>query len=63
VLTRLQANAVPLIAPILLLPETASAISRGQNDPELAQQFACLLVTLDREQHDRVSAVLNILSS
>jgi predicted nucleic acid-binding protein len=104
VLTRLQAQAIPVIAPYLLLPETAAAISRGQKDPDLAirfastlqrlphlvlipldqilaQQalniaaahrlrgsdavyaavalrFACPLVTLDREQHDRVAALL-----
>jgi predicted nucleic acid-binding protein len=100
----LQSQAVPLVAPTLLLPETAAAISRGQNNPEyghqfatnlqrlphlvlvpldltLAQQalniaayhrlrgsdavytavagrFACPLITLDREQHDRVADVL-----
>jgi predicted nucleic acid-binding protein len=104
VLTRLQAQAIPVIAPYLLLPETAAAISRGQKDPDLAIQFAstlqrlphlvlipldqilaqqalniaathrlrgsdavyaavalrfaCPLVTLDREQHDRVAGLL-----
>lgn len=103
-LARLQSQAIPMIAPILLLPETAAAISRGQNNPELARQFAttlqrlphlvlvpldqtlaqqsmdiaafhrlrssdavyaaaaqrfaCPLITLDREQHDRVASVL-----
>lgn len=103
-LVRLQSQAVPLVAPTLLLPETAAAIGRGQNNPEygrqfavnlqrlphlilvpldliLAQQavnisanyrlrgsdavyaavairFACPLITLDREQHDRVADVL-----
>lgn len=103
-LERLQAQATPLIAPTLLLPETAAAIRRGQNDSELArrfatilsrlphlvlvpldqllalqaldivaqyrlrgsdavyaavaQRFACPLVTLDQEQHDRVASVL-----
>jgi predicted nucleic acid-binding protein len=102
-LSRLQAQAIPLIAPTLLLPETAAAIRRGQNNPELARQFAtalsrlpyliliplddilahqalevaasyglrgsdavyvaaaqrfaCPLVTLDREQHDRAAAI------
>lgn len=102
-LTQLQHQGVPLIAPTLLLPETA-AISLGQDNPELARQFsstlqrlphlilvpldqilaqqaldiaafhrlrgsnavyaavaqrfACPLVTLDREQHDRVTNVL-----
>jgi predicted nucleic acid-binding protein len=103
-LARLQAQAIPIIAPVLLLPETAAAISRGQNDPELARQFAgtlqrlphlvlipldqvlarqaldiaathrlrgndavyaaiaqrfaCPLITLDREQHDRAASLL-----
>lgn len=103
-LARLQSEAVPLIAPTLLLPECAATISRGQNDPELARQFAlalqrlphlvliplenilaqqaldiaamyrlrgsdavyaavaqrfaCPLVTLDREQHERVANLL-----
>lgn len=42
-LARLQAQAVPIIAPTLVLPEIAAAISRGQNDPELARQFASAL--------------------
>ena len=104
VLAQLQAASIPLVAPTLLLPEIAAAISRGQNNPELARQFAitltrlphlvlipldqslakqaleiaalyrlrgsdavyaavaqrfaCPLVTLDREQHDRVRAVI-----
>ena len=33
-LRRLRTQAVPLIAPTLLLPETAAAISRGQNNPD-----------------------------
>lgn len=39
ILARLQAQAVPITAPTLLLPETAAAIRRGQNDPSLARQF------------------------
>ena len=103
-LARLQANGVPLIAPTLLLPEIAAALRRGQDNPNLARQFAtalthlphltlvpldkllaqqaldiaalyrlrgsdsvyvavaqrfaCHLVTLDRQQHDRVAAAL-----
>jgi len=105
VLARLQSQAVPLISPTLVLPETAAAISRGQNQPELARQFAlalqrlphlilvpldpilaqqavemaararlrgsdavyaavaqrfaCPLLTLDREQHERLAEVLS----
>jgi predicted nucleic acid-binding protein len=104
VLSRLQSQAVPLVAPALLLPETAAAISRGGNSAEygrqfashiqrlphlilvpldlilaqqavniaanhrlrgsdavyaaVAEQFACPLITLDREQHDRVAKVM-----
>jgi predicted nucleic acid-binding protein len=103
-LEKLQSQSVPIIAPVLLIPETASAISRGQNKPELARQFvvalqrlphlvlvsldqvlaqqaseiaanhrlrgsdavyaavaqrfACPLITLDREQFQRVASVL-----
>ncbi len=103
-LEHLQAEANPLISPYLLLPETAAALSRGQNDAVLArrfalalqrlpyivllpldkvlarqsvemaagyrlrgsdavyaavaQRFACPLITLDREQHDRLAALL-----
>jgi predicted nucleic acid-binding protein len=104
VLARLQTLAVPIISPYLLFPETAAAISRGQNNPELARQFtlnlvrlphlvlisldhglaqqaadvaalyrlrgsdavyaavaqrfACPLITLDKEQHDRITEVV-----
>jgi predicted nucleic acid-binding protein len=104
VLERLQVRATPLIAPYLLLPETAAAISRGTNNIQLAiqfssalarlpnmvfisldqtlseqalkiaamyrlrgsdavyvsvaQRFACPLLTLDKEQHDRAANVL-----
>ena len=47
-LARLQSQAVPLIAPTLLLPETAAAISRVQNNPDLARKFA---LTLKRLPH------------
>ncbi len=103
-LIRLQGKGVPLIAPTLLLPETAAAICRGQDNPELArrftlalgrlphltlvpldlllarqasdlaalyrlrgsdsvyvavaQRFACPLITLDRQQHDRAREAL-----
>ena len=46
VLARLQSQAVPLISPTLVLPETAAAISRGQDRPELARQFALALQRL-----------------
>ena len=46
VLARLQAQGAPLVAPTLLLPEVAAAISRGQNNPMLARQFAAALSRL-----------------
>jgi predicted nucleic acid-binding protein len=107
-LAYLQAEAIPIIAPTLLLPEVAGAISRGHTDADLARQFAetlgqlphlvlvsldpalahtainmaarhrlrgsdavyaavaqrfnSPLVTLDREQGERVAAVLPVQS-
>ena len=103
-LARLLRLGVPLNAPSLLLPELASAIRRGLDNPDLARQFAraishlphltlipldellaqqavdaaalyrlrgsdavyaavaqrfaCPLITLDKQQHDRVRAEL-----
>jgi predicted nucleic acid-binding protein len=45
-LARFQGKGVPLIAPTLLLSETAAAISRGQDNPELARRFAIALGSL-----------------
>jgi predicted nucleic acid-binding protein len=45
-LRRLQSQGIPMVAPYLLLPETAAAISKGQNKPELARQFAAALERL-----------------
>ena len=39
-LQKLQAEAVPLIEPTLLLPEISAAIRRGHGDEDLARQFA-----------------------
>jgi predicted nucleic acid-binding protein len=104
ILEQLQSGAIPMIVPYLLLPETAAAISLGQENPELAiqfastlqrlpnlvlisldqvlaqqaieiaaihrlrgsdavyvavaQRFACPLLTLDKEQHDRAAGLL-----
>jgi predicted nucleic acid-binding protein len=103
-LAQLQSQAIPIVAPVLLLPEIAAVLSRGQSNSELARQFAgsmqrlphlilipidrtlarqaldiaathrlrgsdavyaavaqrfaCPLVTLDREQHDRAAGLL-----
>ena len=89
-LTLLQEQAAPIVAPTLLLPEVAAAIGRGRQDATLvlipldttlAQQaadiaaqyrlrgsdavyaavalrFGSTLVTLDREQRERVDGVL-----
>lgn len=45
-LALLQAQAVPIIVPVLLLPEVAATISRGRGDADLARQFAAALSRL-----------------
>lgn len=45
-LNHLQAQAIPIIAPTLLLPEVAAAISRGRQDANLAQAFTNTLSRL-----------------
>ncbi|RPJ59418.1 MAG: PIN domain-containing protein [Dehalococcoidia bacterium] len=45
-LALLQARAVPLIVPALLLPEAAAAIRRGRDDEDLARQFVRALSRL-----------------
>ena len=42
-LARMQDQAVPIIAPTLLLPEVAAAIARGRDDADLARRFASRL--------------------
>jgi predicted nucleic acid-binding protein len=45
-LSKLQADSVPVIVPTLLLPEVAAAVSRGREDEKLARQFATALSRL-----------------
>jgi predicted nucleic acid-binding protein len=45
-LAGLQEQAVPIIVPLLLLPEVAAAISRGREDEALAREFATALTHL-----------------
>jgi len=45
-LAQLQEQATPIIAPTLLLPEVAAAVSRGREDEDLARQFATSLSRL-----------------
>ena len=45
-LAGLQEQAVPIIAPALLLPEVAAAVSRGREDESLAREFAAALSRL-----------------
>lgn len=45
-LNHLQAQAIPIIVPTLLLPEVAAAISRGRQDANLAEAFANTLSRL-----------------
>jgi predicted nucleic acid-binding protein len=42
-LAGMQAEAVPIIVPTLLLPEVAAAVSRGRDDTDLARGFAAAL--------------------
>jgi predicted nucleic acid-binding protein len=42
-LAQVQAQAVPIIVPTLLLPEVAAAVGRGRNDADLARRFAAKL--------------------
>jgi len=42
-LARMQDEAVPMIAPTLLLPEVAAAVGRGRDDTDLARRFAAKL--------------------
>ena len=39
-LARLREQAIPIVAPALLLPEVAAAVSRGRGDADLARGFA-----------------------
>jgi len=45
-LAGLQEQAVPIIVPLLLLPEVAAAVSRGREDEALAREFATALTHL-----------------
>jgi len=45
-LAKLREQAVPIVAPTLLLPEVAAAISRGQGNATLAREFAAALIRL-----------------
>ncbi len=45
-LDQLRVRAIPTIAPTLLLPEVAAAVSRVRQDAQLAQQFAATLKQL-----------------
>ncbi len=47
-LTRIRDEAVPIVAPTLLLPEVAAAVSRGRGDADLARRFAASLRRLPR---------------
>jgi len=42
-LARMQDEAVPMIAPTLLLPEVAAAVGQGRDDTDLARRFAARL--------------------
>jgi predicted nucleic acid-binding protein len=64
-IAQMQARAVPIIVPTLLLPEIAGTIARGSRDPELALRFAhslcrlrhMILVSLDTETAQQAADV------
>ncbi len=45
-LAYLQAQAIPIVAPTLMLPEVAATVARGRGEPELAREFAATLARL-----------------
>lgn len=45
-LALMQARAIPIIAPTLLLPEVAGAVARGRQDADLARRFTDTLARL-----------------
>lgn len=45
-LARFQEQAVPVVVPMLLLPEVAAAVRRGRGDEDLARKFAAALSRL-----------------
>jgi len=47
-LAQFQEQATPIIAPTLLLPEVAAAVSQGREDENLAREFA---ISLSRLPH------------
>ncbi len=47
-IARLQAEAIPIIVPTLILPEVAGAIARGHADVTLGRRFAVALAGLPR---------------
>ncbi|MCC7352146.1 MAG: type II toxin-antitoxin system VapC family toxin [Anaerolineae bacterium] len=45
-LAHLQAEAIPIVVPTLLLPEVSATIARGSGDPALPRQFVAALIRL-----------------
>jgi predicted nucleic acid-binding protein len=64
----LQAEAIPIIAPTLVLPEVAGAVSRGHRDAGIGHRLAAglsrlphiVLVPLDRRLAGRVSETASL---
>lgn len=64
-LRRFQEEAIPIVAPTLLLPEVAGAIARGRRDAALAGRFAAtlrrlphlVLIALDATMAERSAEV------
>lgn len=57
-LARFQEQATPIVVPTLLLPEAASAVSRGREDEALARKFAAALSRLPHLVLIAVDAIL-----
>lgn len=62
-LARMQAQAVPIIVPTLLLPEAAAAVSRGRPDDELAREFSAGLRHLSHVVWVPLDAILAMQAS
>ncbi len=64
-LYQLRVLAIPMLAPTLVLPEVAAAVSRGRQDAQLAQQFVTtlkqlphlILVSLDQILADQAADI------
>jgi predicted nucleic acid-binding protein len=62
---QLRVQAIPILAPTLLLPEVAAAVSRGRQNAQMAQQLATtlkqlphlILIALDQRLADQAADI------